>query len=307
LIVRAVVCVALLALCAGVLSQPPTPTPSVKSQQEQAHPAATKEQAPYYPHGTDKNPVVIKSLEAEKSPERAQQERAERDEKATNEQRLVFWTIILAVATVALMLVAGGQLGMFWIQLGLMRRGVDDAAAAARAAKESADGTNALAQATRDEFFATHRPKLIVRRVSLDIGTDHLAASAPITKPSKFQYIVANVGEADAEIIESNVTPYTADGSNVVLPAILPFSKRTDAIPVRRIEPGDSCPCEADPNFNATLEQMAAERGKKQIFLFGYIVYAGASGARRRTQFCRVYNPQTQRFTVADPDHEYAD
>ena len=37
------------------------------------------------------------------------------------------------------------------------------------------------------------------------------------------------------------------------------------------------------------------------------VVYADANDTRRRTQFCRVYDPQTERFAVADAEHEYAD
>lgn len=123
--------------------QQPSPTPFVTGQQKQSHPAQPGARAADYPQGTDQNPFVVKRLDAEETTERSKQQADERHEKAANEWRLVEWTIVLAVATIVLAGVAGGQLYMFYRQLGMMREGIDDAKALASAAKDSADAAKA--------------------------------------------------------------------------------------------------------------------------------------------------------------------
>ena len=91
--------------------------------------------------GTEKQSLVIKALEAAKTAERIEQERPENEKKADRETRLVIWTVVLAVATIFLMLIAGGQLWMFWRQLRLMRDAVIDGAKVASAARDSADAS----------------------------------------------------------------------------------------------------------------------------------------------------------------------
>ena len=119
-------------------SDPPSPTPSENSENQKNHPAAAEEKPAYNPTGTDKQPFVVKSLEAEKTPERTEQERPEREEKAANERSLIIWTIVLASATIVLALLAGGQIWMFWVQLGLIRKSLIDTKGAADAALETA-------------------------------------------------------------------------------------------------------------------------------------------------------------------------
>jgi hypothetical protein len=51
-------------------SNPPSPAPAKNSENQKKHPATAEEKPAYNPTGTDKQPFVVKSLEAEKTPER---------------------------------------------------------------------------------------------------------------------------------------------------------------------------------------------------------------------------------------------
>ncbi|MGA7750142.1 MAG: hypothetical protein WCA63_08340 [Gallionella sp.] len=117
----------------------------IGSQQQKNHPSTPDQQASN-PTGTEKNPFVIKSIEAEKTPERAEQDKPEHDEKAANEKSFVAWTIVLAIATILLALVAGVQVVMFWKQLGLMKKGAKDTANLASAAQSSAEAAKINAE-----------------------------------------------------------------------------------------------------------------------------------------------------------------
>jgi hypothetical protein len=64
--------------------------------------------------------------------------------------KLVYWTWVLALATIALVVIAGGQLGMFFRQLRIMARGSTDTATVAVAAKTQAD---ALVSSERARVF----------------------------------------------------------------------------------------------------------------------------------------------------------
>src|ERR1019366_8516192 len=109
LTVKTILAVALLIVWTGAYSQPAFPTPSIDGQQQKTYPAKPNQNAATNSTGTDNNPFVIKSIEAEKTSERAEQDRPERDEKVANERSLVDWAIVLAIATILLALVAGVQ------------------------------------------------------------------------------------------------------------------------------------------------------------------------------------------------------
>ena len=143
-------------------SNPPSPAPAKNSENQKKHPATAEEKPAYNPTGTDKQPFVVKSLEAEKTPERTYQERPEREEKAANERSLIVWTMVLAGATIVLALLAGGQIWMFWVQLGLIRKSLIDTKGAADAAKQSADATERSVGIMQDTAERQLRAYIIV-------------------------------------------------------------------------------------------------------------------------------------------------
>lgn len=165
--------------------------------------------------------------------------------------------------------------------------------------------------AAKWQYITTHRPRLIVRRVSLDDGNGDSSSSSD--NIPKIQFIVANVGGSCARIIESNATFAEIDG---ILPAIPPYSIELDTIKSIVREAGQSDPPETLIIEGDKLRGLVRNWNKKfitnsensQLYFFGYIQYRDDVDIIRRMTFCRQYNARTKRFTeVNDPEYEYSD
>lgn len=171
-------------------SNPPSPAPPKNSENQKTHPAAADEKPAYNPAGTDKQPFVVKSLEAEKTPERTEQERPEREEKAANERSLIIWTIVLACSTIALALIAGGQLWMFKRQLGLMHKSMKTAEDATEAARRSAE-------IAEKGLRLTERPQFNISGWGI--------ANFTAGKASEIRFLLGNTGRSEAELIKCSI------------------------------------------------------------------------------------------------------
>jgi hypothetical protein len=159
----------------------------------------------------------------------------------------------------------------------------------------------------RDEFNATHRPRLIVRRISLK----EVHGEGGLPSIGGIEYVVVNKGVSKAKIVESNTTIlYDAEANR--FPAIAPYSDETSAIGNIQIEGGGSYPFTHNDN-ERILSQIIPVPGRRQmtgldLLFIGYIVYEDDIGIRRQTAFCRRYNHATDRFSIVDdPEYEYAD
>jgi hypothetical protein len=174
------------------------------------------------------------------------------------------------------------------------------------------EATKRSVDIARDEFTSSHPPKIVVRRVSLDRGS--IAISAPIARPWKIQYIVANVGRGNATIFEGNATVKEMDNP---LPAIPPFDDDGNFPIELHLAAGESMPLTVQIDFTGPIitqirlgETANAAQGDEagNVHFFGYIQYRDNIGVVRRTAFCRRYDIRTRRFNfVDDPDYEYGD
>ena len=132
---------------------------------------------------------MVKSIAPEKSASASasEQERKEAHEKAANERGLVVWTIVLAIATIVLAGIAGGQLWMFKRQLTIMENGVGDAKTVAEAAKASADAS-----------LLSLRPWL---SCDVELG-EPLTFNAEGDAVFAFHFVVKNVGHSPAMAVQ---------------------------------------------------------------------------------------------------------
>lgn len=294
-----------LLVCGYAWSNGPTPTPPVDSHVAQSHSSKTDKKSSEYQQGTEKNPLIVKRLDAEETPERRAQQSKEREEKSANEGRLIFWTWVLAIMAVVSALIAAGQLGMFWKQLGLMRDTTKNAGKAAKAALETAEVSKTMAQTDRADFFATHRPRLKVRWIYL-------------IDDKTIQYEVTNVGQTGAEIVSIHTEISLGD-----LPALGPYTDKPGAT-VPLIHAGESREIPYVVMDDKTIAEFHLQLGwnkviadgphpadAKKIYFLGYISYKDPSvGIGHRTAFCRLYDYRKRRFmpmTDPDPDYEHAD
>jgi len=220
----------------------------------------------------------------------AQTQSAEKpgDPESKNEQQEGFWersaTDPIAIFTLCLVFVGVFQVGLFYVQLRLIRKSLDDAKMAAEAAR---DGV----KVARDEFISMHRPKLRVRNISI---TQHYAMNhLPKFRESQNligQFYISNIGGADATIVESLcfVLP-----TNRGLPMTYPYEQMPANNPAPRItlRPGKSM----QANFGAApLTQEQAEninnfKNSWRIYVMGWVEYTDAldMNMRWRTAFCR--------------------
>jgi hypothetical protein len=135
----------------------PPPRFSESSHKQESHSAQPDQQAKTEPRGTAGEPFFVQVLPAKKSAIETEEERRERDQKASNEWLLMVWTAILACVTVALVLVAGVQAAFFLVQLRYMRKGMDDAKMVAEATKVSADAALKSANTAEAALIANDR------------------------------------------------------------------------------------------------------------------------------------------------------
>ena len=152
--------------------------------------------------------------------------------------------------------------------------------------------TIALWSATRDavnlsrqEFIASHRPRIILREALID-NSD----------PPQLGITLANVGGSRATVIGSEARIVSGPLNSLLFHPDIRFGNNLfDGIAL-------------DPGTQELRHQPASVDGA-DVFLLGQIIYRDQSGIDRRTAFCRRYNPQRRRFDRydAEPDLDYSD
>ena len=221
-------------------------------------------------------------MDAEETPERRAQQSIEREEKATNERRLVFWTWILALLTGTLAVIAGVQVVMFWKQLRLMKDGAKDATTLANAALDSA---KALTASERAYIF-----------VEVIIGAN--VRSSPSGFPNDISVKIWNNGKTPAEIIQIRAYPTISKetpqellefpGSETTLPPGLGIAKDSafDVVVTSKV---------------SDEELGEIERSYKTLYCVGLVRYRDIFHQERETGFCWFYRHHMQeaRFIIA--------
>ena len=175
-----------------------------------------------------------------------------------------------------------------------------------RISKESVD-------LARKEFISTHRPKLVVRRISLNevngAGVWNIIAA---------EYVIANVGDSTATIVSTSERLWLPTAKEN-LPSIPPYAEPVTHSLI--LEAGLSLVFKhyaTDDDLLKKYQQSSAytdssisegrtDSGPELLFL-GYIVYKDDLDRKRKTAFLRRSNYITKRFSpIKEPDYEYAD
>ncbi|MEK6640164.1 MAG: hypothetical protein AABZ17_05785 [Nitrospirota bacterium] len=254
---------------------------------QERHPSASTEKLTTNPTGTDKKPFVIKIFGAEKTPERIDQDRPEREEKAANERSFVVWTSVLGGATIVLAIIAGIQVVMFWMQLKLMRTAISD-------------GT-LVAKTAREEFLSTHRPKITVRRVALE--EDRRTAEISI------RYEIVNIGTRPAHILGgiAQIMLWQHPKDSPLPPFTDPLDTALYNVRGTIIEPGarHSEIVKASEAVESAF-QFGRASDCSNLYFLGFIKYRDDRDTIRETSFCRRFE-KTGFSKVDPPDYEYED
>ena len=174
-----------------------------------------------------------------------------------------------------------------------------------KSTEEQLEQLRASVKLAREEFNATHRPKIVVRPVKLDLTTRDARGSETAT----VSWNIVNTGTAPATIVDANATlKITAER----LPALPEYDDAHTEVAHTNLLPGVSQPMvtrfQAKYDGWFDLFEAAQQESSSTIYLFGYVQYVDAARRIRETCFCRKYDHDTQRFTAADdPNYEYED
>ena len=154
-------------------------------------------------------------------------------------------------------------------------------------------------QVARHQYFATHRPRLGIRRISVEPSGNG--------KAYRTQWLVSNTGSSNGKIIESNVTLKFCTSP---LPAIPQYDAETNTMGEISLEPGTSHECEKILEHDVVTEIVKRlsqkDHNPQKLHFFGRIIYADVMGVKRDTGFCFRYDEMTERFEpVYDSNYIY--
>jgi hypothetical protein len=258
---------------------------------KQPESTVTQEKSHEDQRGTEQSPLIVKVAPVPKTDEQRTEETKERErianaerKKEESDAKLVEFTGELAWFTKGLF-VATSALVVATVALGIA------------AFFQSRDIKQSLKLA-RDEFNATHRPKLIVR--SFQIGDLDL----PKGKQVNFIFNAQNVGDSAATIIEVRSATFVHNaGDPIPTDLSFPFYEPFNVV----LKSGER---ELFPANGGSIlvenEPMEIFAGKSALYCMGTIVYVDAGGTRRETGFCRRYRSREVRWEIVESEYEYA-
>ncbi|HXJ00177.1 MAG TPA: hypothetical protein VNH44_03070 [Micropepsaceae bacterium] len=160
----------------------------------------------------------------------------------------------------------------------------------------------------REQFYAAHRPNLGIRFIR---RLPYAAGTSPDAQPIRVECSVINLGDSEARFLGGRVRLdwfYPTDIPN-------PDDLVGETITVRdRFAPSARdrfiATSSADAGWIDANSQAATEIGK-ELFLFGWVVYADGRGAEfgatRTTYFCLSFDPGTEQFRAVSwlPDWNF--
>jgi hypothetical protein len=154
---------------------------------------------------------------------------------------------------------------------------------------------------TRNEFIATHRPRLFVQNVVVTHGTDRLDHHIP----ARCLISVVNGGETRCRITEWHAAIYY-HGENAMF---IPHGAKTvvfDPQDGRDLLPGQFGRVELEQPADG-LGKDYFDNGSAILYVIGCITYEGDDKIPRVTGFCRRYSQSTGRWAAdISTEYEYA-
>jgi hypothetical protein len=259
LCVAALLLVAFLAAYAGTNLKEPSPGPALPKQEEQTISSAPQEQSQTEKAKADQSAPLINRLPTQAANEISGRDKTGGDQKASGDGWLRVFTGILAFASVV-------QIFVFRYQ---------------------GDQLRAAVKVGRDEFVATHRPRIGVRFFQT------------VSQPDMaVQFTFTNQGETTA--IVKAIAARIMQG--VAMPIGVIFIDEEVNV---RLESGQSdvhCINSTfeNPNYPGHISQTSTP-----IFCIGCIRYSDVSGIMRETGFCRKLHIANDYWFVPDPVPEY--
>jgi len=152
-------------------------------------------------------------------------------------------------------------------------------------------------QLAREEFTATHRPKIIVH------GMDVKLAGDGEFRHVNFRYVNAGDTDAFVTLIASHIlwTKYS------MVPAGIEFRRHEVIKKPVPLPSGKNGFAITPDDINFTSLVRSGRGGHDTAYCVGVVVYRDKNDIERRTGFCRRYDSERERWLKADDeDYEYA-
>jgi hypothetical protein len=265
----------------------------------------TEQHTASYERGTEALPIIVKAITDPPSKAEAEKKDAAEKAKAAVDRKLVeltgslaLYTGLLFAATVLLALGTGALVIVGFLQV---KDAKDSIAAAVKAAKAAEDQV----KLARDEFNATHRPKIVLRELRFFEPTANQNAYV------RFELVNAGSGTA---ILGSCEFEVSKDGG------FQDFSNldRHTSFSGEELKVGERRPCSESSliqyrefsNAFASVFWKGSQDPKDalRIFFIGRVKYFDGNRLVRQSAFYREYDFALERFRAGDdPEREYAD
>jgi hypothetical protein len=263
-------------------SQEPTPTPLKFSMAEQNKPPIQYKNTENKQYNAANSSVNVNEVKAVSTDQKEKYQTNSNNYETPikwTDWLIVFFTGILAISTICL----------WWSTNKLWKTSVK------------------TIDLTKQEFIASHPPKLRVHSVSLRFYRE-------TGKEWKIQCAITNIGGTPATIKESNLMFDKLNKIENQLPVVLPFSDQDHMLSEAPIAPGEYIIGElvlSDQIRTALDIEMwqgtRSDNEKPLFYFFGYLNYLDDAGITRKTAFCRGYNIEDYRFTAVEgDDYEYS-
>jgi len=151
----------------------------------------------------------------------------------------------------------------------------------------------------RDEFIATHRPKIIARHFHLDLCAEG--------QPVAVWYVLVNVGANDAHINLVGHDVWFRRGREWEPPGADASGRELERPKILKNGESENLQCQSRQPVTAGNE-FSEIAGDVTLCIVREVVYSDALGTRRRVRFERTYDAEAKRFVPSDdPDKEYSD
>ena len=272
--------IAILALLIGVSN--------VSSQEASNHkPITQKQQKTEQKQAPPENiPVPVQETKSEVIKDTSKKPDNHPDERLDIDRQLAEYTRQLASFTLALVVVTAILAGIA-IWQGIQMK--------------------ATVSLAREEFNATHRPRIVVRRIS------PIEEGGAITG---IQYTVHNVGDTECTItaISDQIWMPGAARDLPAIPAYTPHREQliplecNGSMAIRHPDTESEFIDELNFLFGFAEESNPGHVVIPRLLFLGYVNYIDRAGTKRQTAFLRQFNFTTKRFSPIDhPEYEYQD
>jgi hypothetical protein len=238
-------------------SQQSPPNTGVTNQPPQTQTNTTEQPPAAYGRGTEQSPTFVKILPLQKTEAEAKQEAEDREEKSSTDRWLVRWTGAVAIFTFVLGALGGWQ--------------------------------------AREEFIATHRPKIKIHAVEIthrEVGKQTFIGAS---------ILAFNTGESVAKNVEVRGEIFM--GPRFALDVQRPLVKTFD-----EVLSGQKLRAEITSEWEASYAA-AGKRTGIICYCLGWIAYRDENGQRRETGFCfqPEFSADGDRWVSAGkPEYEYS-